>query len=128
MSPGALTGVPTSLLYGRPCEGGFGALPWVEHITARHACAGGRLIVGGFSAHQTCFRVAVQVLRLTHMFLTPLCLLCRDIPKDMGKIPNGPLLRMYKGLRALPQVMDVCITPLTVKSAYCPNECTTPHL
>ena len=59
-------------------------------------------------------RVAVQVLRLTHMYLTPLCLLCRDIPKDMGKIPNGPLLRMYKGLRALPQVMDVCITPLTV--------------
>ena len=33
----ALPGVPSQLLPGRPVQGGFGAMPWQQHITARHA-------------------------------------------------------------------------------------------
>jgi len=33
-----LPGVPSSLLPGAPVTGGFGVLPWRQHVTARHAC------------------------------------------------------------------------------------------
>ncbi|MCA3356875.1 MAG: reverse transcriptase family protein [Roseomonas sp.] len=37
-------GVPTALLAGHPAGGGFGLLPWVEHIQARLAVAGLRVM------------------------------------------------------------------------------------
>ena len=40
----ALPGVPSSLLTGAPREGGFGLLPWRQHVHARHARWGARLL------------------------------------------------------------------------------------
>ena len=37
---------------------------------------------------------------------------CHRLPKDMDMIPNGPLSRMYNGLRSLPHMVDVCGVPL----------------
>ena len=39
-----LPGVPSHLLPGRPAEGGMGALPWRQHVLARHAMWGRRLL------------------------------------------------------------------------------------
>jgi exonuclease III len=39
-------GIKTGLLSSHPKEGGFGALPWFEHITARHAVWALRLLCG----------------------------------------------------------------------------------
>jgi hypothetical protein len=39
-----LPGVPSHLLPGRPAEGGMGALPWRQHILARHAMWARRLL------------------------------------------------------------------------------------
>ena len=36
--------VPTAMLSQSPGRGGWGALPWLEHIRARHACWAGRLL------------------------------------------------------------------------------------
>lgn len=103
----ALTGVPTDLLYGRPCEGGFGALAWVEHIRARHACEGVRLMMQGTEAAPACYWVAAQVLKGCHQYMTPLILGCRNLPADMANLPHGPLSRMFEGLQSLPAIEDV---------------------
>jgi hypothetical protein len=41
---GGFAGVAGHLLAGPPATGGFGALPWVQHIQARHALCGQRLL------------------------------------------------------------------------------------
>lgn len=115
----ALPGLRVNQLHGRPVEGGFGGLPWVEHIMGRHAVAGAELILSGFNAAQPCYRVAVQVLALSHMYLSPLSMLCPNLPSDMGKIPPGPLFRMWKGLKALPPISDVDPNPIVVGRWCC---------
>jgi hypothetical protein len=40
----AFAGVKASLLAGRPADGGFGMLPWRQHIIARHAWWGAQLL------------------------------------------------------------------------------------
>lgn len=108
----ALTGVPTALLYGRPCEGGFGAIAWKEHIVARHACWAARLIAAGANPCQPCFQVAIQVVQGCHLYLSTLAFCCQHWPADMGKVPEGPLTRLYAGMCALPAIEDVSDTPL----------------
>lgn len=107
----ALTGVLTTLLHGRPCEGGFGMLPVEENIRSRHACWGARFLSGGNEPTQTCFFVAIQVLELCHMYLSPLALGCHKLPSDMS-IPGGTLRRMHEGLLSLPPMGDVCDSEL----------------
>lgn len=107
-----LTGVPTDQLYGRPSEGGFGALPWCEHVNARHACWAANLVSAWASPVQPCFRVAIEVLRSCHMYLSPLGICCHLVPRDMGVIPIGPLSRMHEGMCALPPLQDVEAAPL----------------
>ena len=46
------SGVRGDLLAAPPANGGFGAMPWREHISARHACWGARLISAGIPQHQ----------------------------------------------------------------------------
>ena len=41
-----LPGIPSKLLSGPPCQGGVGLLPWRQHITARRAMWGKRLLEG----------------------------------------------------------------------------------
>ncbi len=40
-----MPGVRTDLLPGRPARGGFGAMPWEQHLSARHAASLRRLVV-----------------------------------------------------------------------------------
>jgi hypothetical protein len=40
-----MPGVPSALLPGHPARGGFGALPWREHVAARHAALAKRALV-----------------------------------------------------------------------------------
>ena len=40
----ALPGVQSQLLVGAPHDGGFGLLPWMQHVRSRHARWGARLL------------------------------------------------------------------------------------
>ena len=65
--PPTLPGVRSRLLFGKPAEGGFGTLPWREHIMARHAMLGRRFVVWTAAdpsalvrtRHQLCHEVAL---------------------------------------------------------------------
>jgi hypothetical protein len=112
------TGVPHALLAGSPADGGFGLLPWVEHIRARHAAWGARLVAGaavGDAEQQPWVRIGRRVLDL-HMpgvAVTPAALLHYN-PADHSllgaagaTLPEGPLRRLAGGLAALPPCMPV---------------------
>lgn len=109
-------GVAGRLLVGHPTLGGFGALPWREHILARHAMWGVRLVTGVAStpwihvarallAPAQCVCPAWQTLSIAlcqpggrqgpaHHFLPP------------------PLQRLAQGLQSLPAWRDVAPQPL----------------
>lgn len=103
------------LLPGRPAEGGFGVLPWREHITSRHAWWALHLIVG--PAEVPWIAVARALLRACAGDLAahPIGMLCwpagQPLPGSTGLLP-APLRRLHAGLSALPRVRDVVAAPL----------------
>lgn len=112
-------GLPGWVLPGRPAEGGFGALPWLEHIYSRHARWGLLLVLG--SVEVPWVAVARELLRLClpAVGAYPLGLLLW--PAAGGERPPGavaplppPLLRLHAGLQQLPRVQDVSDEPLEV--------------
>jgi hypothetical protein len=112
---GAVPGVPSALLVGKPARGGFGALPWKQHILARHAHAGFRFIkqvlaTPASGAHSRPIWVSMAATLLTrsspssHPALTLLRAASPRAP--LGALP-GPLQRMALGLRALGPIQVV---------------------
>lgn len=112
-------GLPGWVLPGRPSEGGFGTLPWLEHIYSRHAKWGLLLVLE--SEEVPWVAVARELLRhcLPAVGAFPLGLLVW--PAAGGERPPGavaplppPLLRLHAGLQQLPRVRDVFDQPLAV--------------
>ena len=111
-------GLPGWVLPGRPREGGFGALPWHEHIYSRHAKWGLQLLLG--SADVPWVAVARELLQscLTGVGGYPLGLLLwpagtpQHLPGAVAPLP-APLHRLHVALQHLPQVQDVGEDPLT---------------
>jgi hypothetical protein len=112
---GKVPGVPSALLAGKPACGGFGALPWKQHILARHAHAGFRFIKQYLTsqpsgAHSRPLWVSMAATLLSRSFPSShpaLALLRAASPRaPLGSLAS-PLQRMALGLRALgpPQVV-----------------------
>lgn len=126
----ALPGVPTSLLSGRPVQGGFGAMPWQQHIAARHARWAARYLqwataVPASGAHSGLHTplwvsLASDILHFVCPVCPPACALlaavvatseeagAHRLPAELSstssfgaQLPAGPLQRMAAGLRAL---------------------------
>jgi hypothetical protein len=57
------TGVAARLLAGRPAEGGFGTLPWLEHIRARHAWWGTLFATASHDTELPWIRIGRALLR-----------------------------------------------------------------
>ena len=100
------TGVKSRLLAGHPSTGGFGSMPWEQHIAARHAVWGVRMMMG--SSDTPWIYVARRL-------LCPLGSTCAAWQRlgiamctQPGKGPTGKYInpcldRLAAGLRALPQ-------------------------
>ena len=109
----SFAGLHHSSLFGRPPDGGFGALPWQQHISARHACWAARLISAPLSPAECPPWVAIA--RLLMRDLPPAGLLSwlpgRALPGAMAPLPQ-PLHRLHSALALLPPVSDVGSEPL----------------
>jgi hypothetical protein len=118
----ALPGVPSALLCGAPRDGGFGLLPWREHVSARHAWWGAQLLwalcggAGGDPAAPLWVHAAAAQLRQlggggTHPAVVLSAALMRGSGEPLApsvtggaagrRLPQGPLARMVGGLLAL---------------------------
>ena len=93
-------GLPGELLVGAPRTGGFGALPWEQHVRARHAAWGVRLALA--DPNRPWAAVARALLRRVDPQLTPLVLLFRQPGSHTADQLPPALRRMWEGLRALP--------------------------
>ena len=103
------TGVPHALLAGGPLEGGFGLLPWRQHILARHAVWGVRLITAAAlppEEQPPWVVVALELLGSACQPVTPVALFSYDRRDGTVlrtvRLPAGPLHRLAAGLVALP--------------------------
>lgn len=110
-------GVPAWALPGRPPDGGFGALPWNEHIFSRHAKWGIRLAVGPDGVPWVAVARALLCRCLPAVGPFPLGLLIW--PSTADERPPGavaplppPLLRLHAGVQQLPPVQDVAAHPI----------------
>jgi hypothetical protein len=111
------TGVAARFLAGRPAEGGFGALPWVQHMRARHAWWGAQFATAPPDTEMPWIRIGRALLRSKHKWWGPLSLFdsFEDTQTPMEpsqafpqqSLPPPPLRRMIAGLQALGQVCDV---------------------
>lgn len=101
----AFTGVRGELLAGHPSTGGFGAMPWKQHILARHAVWATRMMLGSS---------ATPWIHVARRLLCPLDSTCAAWQRlgiamctQRGKGPSGEhinhcLDRLAGGMRALP--------------------------
>lgn len=111
-------GLKKTLLAAPPRSGGFGSLPWKQHIYARHAVWALRLITDGLqddqeseSCHQLpvaasatpWIAVAHQIMRYISPEFRPAHLLLLDPSHPLAVCLPIPLKRMHLGLRALPR-------------------------
>lgn len=127
MAPAArgrrFAGVAGPLLAGHPRTGGFGALPWKEHIKARHAIWAVKLVIGS------------DTTPWVHLARAQLCpadmhcpawrrfavLLCRDGQHTpIGSHLPVVVQRIVQGWQALPPVRDVARLPI-VLGPWCAN-------
>jgi hypothetical protein len=102
-------GVAASLLTGSPKEGGFGALPWLQHIRARHAWWGAQFATAPADSKVPWICIGRSHLRKCSWW-GPLALF--DCSYDTqtpttGPPPPAPLRRMIAGLQALGPVSDI---------------------
>lgn len=112
---GRVPGVPSALLVGKPARGGFGALPWHQHILARHAHAGFRFIQqvldeqpsGAHSRPLWVSMAATLLTRASPSSHPALTLLRAASPRAPLGTLSSPLQRMALGLRALGPIQVV---------------------
>lgn len=111
-------GVPSTLLIGTPRQGGFGAIPWREHITARHAVWGSRCLRwlapgesppkdrrGVTLTQPLWIPMASSLLTRMRPNAHPALTMLRTVHNRCIELPitlrTGPLARMTAGLAAL---------------------------
>ncbi|KAI3437676.1 hypothetical protein D9Q98_000126 [Chlorella vulgaris] len=103
-------------LAGRPSDGGFGALPWREHITSRHAWWGLQLLLAPAAVPWVAIARAL-LRRCADTAVHPMGLLLwpagQPPPGSIAQLPP-PLRRLHAGLRSLPPVADVAEQPLVL--------------
>ena len=113
--PPRFAGLAAWLLPGRPAEGGFGALPWPEHITSRHAWWAIRLITEPVSTPWVAVARALLRTCAAEVGSHPLGLLLwpadAPIPGRAALLPE-PLRRLHTAVRCLPRVTDIAPQPL----------------
>jgi len=93
------------VLAGHPRSGGFGALPWEQHVHARHAVWGLRLALA--EPERPWAAVAAALLQQVNPALTPLQLLFWQPSDGAQQQLPPPLRRIWEGLRALPPVQQL---------------------
>jgi len=93
------SGVNAVMLQGKPADGGFGVLPWREHILARHAWWGAKFVASALTA-EPWILLGRAKLRSTCSWLGTLA--CLDCSKLDG-FPKA-LHRMFVGMQALGKV------------------------
>jgi hypothetical protein len=102
-------GIAADLLAGNPRSGGFGALPWEQHVRARHAAWGVRLALA--SLDRPWAAVADAVLQQLHPQLSAAALLSwRPGHSQELQLPP-PLLRMWQGFKALGHIRCIGSPP-----------------
>ncbi|KAI3427176.1 hypothetical protein D9Q98_007113 [Chlorella vulgaris] len=103
-------------LAGRPTDGGFGALPWREHISSRHAWWGLQLLLAPAAVPWVAIARAL-LRRCADTAVHPMGLLLwpagEPPPGSVAQLPP-PLRRLHAGLRSLPPVADVAEQPLVL--------------
>ena len=89
------TGVPARLLVGRPADGGFGVLPWYEHIIARHAWWGAFFATCPHDTDIPWVNIGRALLRSKCAWWGPLamfdCAADTQAPDDNVGVPPPPL-------------------------------------
>jgi hypothetical protein len=108
-------GVRADLLVGHPRAGGFGALPWRQHLLARHAMWAVRLALG--SAEKPWIHVAGELLSPTFSTCPAWrrlsILLCPDAEHGpSGRQLPAALGRLAAGFMALPAWRDTAPAPV----------------
>ena len=93
------------LLVGSPSSGGFGALPWEQHVRARHAAWCVRLALA--EPTRPWAAVARALLRRVDAQLTPVVLLTWQPSQQAADSLPPALRRMWDGLKALPPVQQL---------------------
>ena len=109
-------GLKSNLLPGSPATGGFGAMPWSEHITARHVAWGARFAMAFFTKdHSQAWAVVlISLMRGSipsphchplWLFTHPKAAVAPGRPQERPLPP--PLNRLLSAARALPPLCDV---------------------
>lgn len=98
-------GVAALLLAGNPRSGGFGAIPWQQHVLARHAAWGVRLALA--DPDKPWAAVAAAALQQVDHQLAPAALLGWHPTVGQQRELPPALMRMWRGLRALPHLQIV---------------------
>jgi hypothetical protein len=147
LAPAATTklfpGLHHELLFGRPASGGFGAMPWELHISARHARWAARLLTSPSSPSSPAGAAAVPLPLVPPLAVAPpppshsppwVAIACEllhglppagllywpisaPIPGSLAALPP-PLLRLRAALASLPAPTDVAVAPL-VPGPWC---------
>ncbi|GFR43104.1 hypothetical protein Agub_g3953, partial [Astrephomene gubernaculifera] len=117
------TGVPGRLLAGHPRAGGFGALPLIEHIRARFACWGARLVCSAVMPRDSLHpwqRALLLYLRRLHPAFGPLSLLTASRRGPWLGVDGLPedIRRVVTSMAILPPVTDIGSEPL-VPGSWC---------
>jgi len=103
-------GVAGDMLAGRPAEGGFGALPWLEHISARHAWWGLQLLLAPAGAPWLAIARSLLAACCGDMGGHGLGLLywpaTESLPGAVALLPQ-PLHRLHAALASLPRPIGV---------------------
>ncbi len=126
-----LPGLHSSLLPGHPSQGGFGLLPFVQHITARHALHGLRLLhhlasagddaaraawppwveaAAGILSHSRVVGLLAPAVALLRLIVATRSAAAGELDPSFDSLP-GPLRRMLVAVRALGPVSLVGAAP-----------------
>jgi len=110
----AFAGVAWDMLQGRPADGGFGVLPFTEHVSARHAWWGLQLLLAPADEPWAVVARALLAACGGEVGGFPLGLLMwpagRPLPGAVSPLPQ-PLSRLHAGLSALPRVAVLAPPP-----------------
>lgn len=122
LAPGDTTrrfaGLAGWVLPGRPAHGGFGTLPWHQHIISRHAKWGLQLVLGPADVPWIAVaRALLQQCAGAATAMHPLGLLywpaAQPLPGMVAMLPP-PLRRLHAGLFGLPPVRDIAEAPIAL--------------